>query len=775
MPVRVRASDGSIVEFPDDVTDEEIAGEMRRLDQEFDAQQRSRAPQRQPQPQAPQRGQSRDLQTEFTQTLASINRGIPFAQDVQNVIRGGVSMAQGGTFQEGVDQQRRENRELQSDFRTRRPYAAAFAEGTGNAVPVIATMGAAAPATVTTQTASRGLPLLTEQAGRGLAGTVPTTWRGFPLWLEQTARGASIGSAQGAIYGGTTGDAPSLGWEDRLGRANQGAALGGVLGAAAPTVSNTVTGTASVVGGLAEPAWRAAMRGGGALRRTAEQIPTPAPNSVGMSGGNLAARPSAGALRPPPAPPSPPVEPIHPAQINFIDRLRRSERMSVDDVQHALEQARERPQGQAVIDLFRNTGTRTFRPIVQGPGQTSGRAEDFTQERFREAAGRVFNAIRRGLGVGESRTQAIARLERDYADISRNLYNPLWARETTPQQMTAFQRDLQPIMRDPIMQAAIRRGERIFERERLLGMHPEESTLELGRHLPRYMHYVKLGLDDVVRIGRSGGDSVDNIPAIQATELTGVNALRSRFIERMDEIVPGYQQARRQWAGRAAAEDALDEGGEMLGMRPEEVQQRFDQLRARNENFLIDHLRIGLADEIINATRGGTNRNVNVARALDDPNYQQVIAAAFDTPAQAAEFLSLINGANRGSPGLYRLLNNAIQWQGGSSTVANALHAADGATQAGVDAGVNLLRGNPAGAAQRGIDWARNQATLGMMERANNRRGEVALRRIDTEESRGFALEVVRLLREREVAEAASRAAASQSSSQAGIVGGTRE
>jgi hypothetical protein len=62
-----------------------------------------------------------------------------------------------------------------------------------------------------------------------------------------------------------------------------------------------------------------------------------------------------------------------------------------------------------------------------------------------------------------------------------------------------------------------------------------------------------------------------------------------------------------------------------------------------------------------------------------------------------------------------------------------------------------------------------------MMERANNRRGEVALRRIDTEESRGFALEVVRLLREREVAEAAARAAASQSSSQAGIVGGTRE
>ena len=149
-----------------------------------------------------------------------------------------------------------------------------------------------------------------------------------------------------------------------------------------------------------------------------------------------------------------------------------------------------------------------------------------------------------------------------------------------------------------------------------------------------------------------------------------------------------------------------------------------------------------------------------------------MIAAAFDTPAQAAEFLSLINGSGRGAPGLYTLLDNAAQWRGGSSTWANAMHGLDEATQAGVEAMGSAATGNVAGGARRGAQYLQNQLTLGMIERANNRRGQVALSRIDTDDSRAFTDELLRILRQREATRAGNTAASRAASRGAGAVGG---
>jgi len=701
------------------MTDPQRQLELLRLRAQARARARQRqAQQRTQQPQPPQRGQSRDLQTEFTQTLASINRGIPFAQDVQNVIRGGVSMAQGGTFQEGVEQQRQENRELQSDFRTRRPYAAAFAEGTGNAVPVIATMGTAAPATVSTQTASRGLPLFT----------------------QQTVRGGATGATWGGVYGAGTGDAPNLdNWEDRLDRANEGAALGGAFGAATPAAVNAVRP-------VIEPAWRAAMRTGGALRRTAEQIPTPAPNSVGMSGGNLQARPpGSGALRPPP-PAAPPREEIPEAGINMIDRMRVRERMSVDDLDQAFSEARARPQGQTVVDMFGDTGTRTLRPMVQGPGETSRRAQEVARELGEEAPDILMNSLRRGLSVRETPAQAMTRLEADYNRMSAELYNPIWERPLSRQAAFRLQDGAADLLNAPIVRRAIARADELFDNDLALG-------LVQGRaddHVGRWFHYVKMGMDDLIRTGRRDG-------SIEGNLYRQANEARAQLLRVMDDNIEGYQGARSQWAGAAAAEDALEEGVRFLTMLPDEVEAR----RADMTPFELDHARIGLASEIRRLTVGDANRNVNVASVLGNRDRQRVIAAMFDTPEQGAEFLGLVSGnGSRGAPGLYRLMENRQQWRGGSSTYANAMHGADEATQAGVEVAARVGSGDLGGAARRGVDWARNQVTLGMVERANNRRGEVALRRIDSEEARAFTDEIIRILRQREASRIAAPDAA---------------
>jgi hypothetical protein len=711
----------------------------------YSAASRPQSAQRRP----PSRGQSRDLQTEITQGLASINRGIPFAQDFQNLVRGGVSMAQGGTFQEGMRQQQLENTEFSQDFRARRPNAAAFAEGTGNALPVIATMGASAPAAAT-QTASRGLP----------------------LFARQSALAGATGTAYGQAYGLGTGDAPNLPWEERLDRGMEGAVVGGITGGLTPAAVNVLSAGGSRLAQTAEPLWRGALR-------MAEGVPTPRPNSLGSTGGNLQPRPP---RRQPPTPPPPPPD-IPDAGVNMVERMMSRERMGVGDLETAVGQARANPRGQAVVDLFRDTGTRTLRPMVQGPGETSGRAQQTLRERVLRAPDQIMDTLARGLRVGESRAQAVSRLEGDYRALSANAYEPLWKRPVTPQQRMLYEQRIAPLL-DPqnpnvtmreIMKDAIARAERQFDLDRQLGIVQGNPT----DHLGRYLHYIKGAIGDRARFEASplrgtSGREIGSLRQIyrQFSDLIDPPpGTPGRFQGGDQAIIPDYRRITNEAGDYFTAREALDEGERFLRMSPEEVEQRIQQMTP----FERRHARIALADEIRAATSGDVNRNRNVAAVLENQQMQGRIRAAFDTPEQAAEFISLIEGSGRGAPPLYTLLDNAIQWRGGSSTFANAMHGFDEATQAGVEAMGAAATGNVTGGARRGAQYLQNQLTLGMIERANNRRGQTALTRIDTEESRAFTDELLRILRQREATRGNNTAAARAASQAGGAAGGSRE
>lgn len=574
------------------------------------------------------------------------------------------------------------------------------------------------------------------EAGGGLIipGGAARASSSMPGLWGQTVRAASGGALGGYAYGFGSNEG-DLG--DRAQAGNEAAAWGAGIGAALPSAAR---GANAAWQGIGRPALQN-------VQNLARQIPTPAPNSVGMSGGNLGARPS-GALRPPPppAPPAaqPPREAVPEGAVNFIDRMRRRERLSIDDLGSAFEQAREMPQGQTVVDLFGDTGTRTLRPIVQGPGETSRLAQDTARTRFAEAPRQIMDALRRGLGVGESRVQAMSRLNDDYQRMSAELYQPIWNNQLSSAQRSALETQTANLMNAPIMRSAIRRADELFANDDALGI----VQGGVDDHMGRWYHYVKMGLDDVVSAGRRDG-------SIAANGLRQAMEAKTQLVRAMDTNIPGYREARSQWAGVAAAEDALDEGASFLRMNPEEVQGRIQQMTP----FELDHARIGLADEIRTATRGAVNRNRNVAIVLDDPDIQRTIAAAFDSPQQAAEFMSLVNGSGTGAPGLYRLMDNATQWRGGSSTFANAMHGADEGLHAAAEATGRTATGDFVGAARGLLGRGANMISMGMAERANNIRGAAALRRIDNQEARAFTDEVIRLLREREAADLAARQA----------------
>lgn len=703
MPVtRVRGSDGIVVEFPDGTDEQTITRTMAQRHAEFEARQRAGNQQMgsnaivtpPPPPRQPQRGEQRDFITEVTQGLQAINRGIPFAQDVSAGVNGLAEALQGRDFSQGVQAGRDYNQSLHEDFDARRPYASRFLEGIGNALPLALSAGQSA------------VPQVAQ-----------STLRGFPLFAQQSARAGATGAAVGSIYGGSTGDAGNSGdLNERLDRAQEGGGWGAALGAATPAVVNTARG---VWQNAVRPAWDAAAN-------TARRIPTPEPNSVGVMG-----RP----MRPPPPNQTGPSDPVQPATRRRITTLADRARMTADDVEQYVGDARRNPQGQRMVDAFGDAGVRQLRPMAQAPGRTGQLAADAADQRFQAAPDMLVASLRRNLNVAETRSAAIRRLEREYQAASAENYNPLFERQLTAQQRGNIDSVLQRYRADPVLRDAMERAERIFTRDRAAGI----VNGDIDANFARYAHYLKMGLDDAVTTGLRRADG----SGAGATELRGIREMRRQIMRAIDDNIPGYQQARSRWASIAEAEEALDEGAQFLKQDAEEIVARMSEMTP----FQREHARIGLAHEIQQriGLAGNTEGRNNVAniQALRAPEMRNRLAAAFETPEQAADFLGTASTQNR-------LMRNAQGWNGGSTTQGNQAYEADSSVAAVADVVGNVATGRMGQAINSTARRVGNAVSGNAIEHSNNQFGSDLLRRIDSAESRAFTDEVIRILRERE-------------------------
>lgn len=660
---------------------------------------------------------NRRLTRNYTPTagaVASLSQGATFG--FSDEIEGGMeALRRGGTeaLRFGPDWASRVGRAASEGYNDARDTTRLFVERNRQEAPIASAVN------------EIGGALFTGGSGGGRAVMQQGAQRGLPLLANQMARGATVGGASGAAYGFGTGEG---GLSERLDSANQGAATGAAFGAAAPAVVNA-----------ARPVLSAAGRMVPSLRVD--------PNRLGTAGGNLTLQPRG---QPPQRLPGP--------VAGTVDRLADRARMTPDNVEAAIGNARRNPQGQTLSDVFGDPGVRTVRAMAQAPGRTGQLASEVAERRFQEAPDRLIGALRRSLRVGETRAQALRRLDSQYRQASADLFNPLWRNPTTAEQRAIYESDVAPLMELPIMQDAMRRAERVFEIERRTG----RMTGKIDDSLPRYMHLIRMSLDDAIQQIRRRGDG----SGAGATELRAITELRSQFSQTLNRMIPGYQNARSQWGGIVAAEEALDAGADFLRMNGDEVSARIQEMTP----FEREHARIGLADAITEAIglSGKNVGNANVAntRMLNAPEMQRRIAAAFETPEMAADFLDTVTSQNR-------LMRNAGQWGGGSQTYSNALYGADEALNVAGDMAGHVATGRPGAAVQRGVNSVINAATLGAAERANNVRGEALLTRIDSDEARQFTDAVVAELRRRQALRRTTTAA-SQAAARGGGVGVNR-
>lgn len=676
--------------------------------------------------------------------LAAINRGIPFSNDVSSAGAGVLEAARGGNFGEGFRRQRQRTIDAANAFTARHPLGGNFLTGAGMALPVAMTMGALSPLTTMAQRAGMvGAERAAMEAAtrQSLAARAPTGAAGF---LNQTAQ-ASAGGAGGAlVYGAGAPEQAGQSLRDRYEAGRELMPLGAAAGAATPAIVNTA-------GAVLRPAWRAFASPEPIATRAAEQ-------GAGVFGSQAF---SGGGRRPPRRPRS---ARIPREAAGTLDRLRQRSVQSVDQLEARVAQAQADPQGRVVADLFDDPGVRTLRAIGQGPGQTGQRMARVVRERIAAAPGRIAQALERGLGVGESRHAALTRLEGSYRDLSSQAYGPLWRRPMTVEQRQLYQQRIAPML-DPdnpnaevrrIMQIALRKARAQFDLDLQVGR--VEGTFD--ENLPRALHYIKQELGN-----RADFERV-NLRGTSGNRIGTLRQLYRQFADMLDPpqgspiqggaIIPDYRRISSAAGDYFSAREALEEGAAWLRMSADEVRAS----RTGMTDFELYHARVALADEIRSATRGRVVGNQNVAAKLDDPEMQQAIAVAFDTPEQAARFLSTVNTQNE-------LARNALGWGGGSTTYTNALHGADEALNAMAE-GLTAAGGGPGALVRPAWNMAQRAATLGAIERRNNTVGQVLLHPADGPDARAFTDEVIRILREREL----SRNAATRIAPRAGAAAG---
>jgi len=421
------------------------------------------------------------------------------------------------------------------------------------------------------------------------------------------------------------------------------------------------------------------------------------------------------------------------------DQVRRSiERSgrSVDDIASEATKAADKPV--ALVDVGGENARGLARLVGNIPGE--GR-ETMYRRMFTRAEGqgaRVIDDLERAFGQeADDVIQMADDIMARRAEQAKPLYEAAYEK-SVPRSV------LGDVMTDRTFQDAYERGVRIAKREgvdikplgELLAGESGKAGGVIGDvEIPvQAVDYMKRGLDDAIESGRRSSKGMGR------QEARGIRSQLNDLLERVDNEVPEYAQARATYAGDSAMLEALDEGRKVLRMRPNEIRKSLESLteseadmfrrgaleelryRVSSTKDTSDAVRRIFGDEEMRgrlarlfpsadnfddfARRMGTESEMQISK-------NTVVAGSrpFPMQAEAADFgRQLVSAASQGKLGFIRAVGRYLKervWEKTAGEVADIL--STGAGEGSLD---DVLR-ELAASAQRGSRRSQRAAVAG--------------------------------------------------------------
>jgi hypothetical protein len=146
-----------------------------------------------------------------------------------------------------------------------------------------------------------------------------------------------------------------------------------------------------------------------------------------------------------------------------------------------------------------------------------------------------------------------------------------------------------------------------------------------------FMHYMKMGLDDLVYTGKSPTSGVGS------TQLGAIKQTRGAFIDLLDNSNPAYKRARNYWADDTAVLDAMNEGRSIFSKKPADLDALLNDVKTMSKSEK-DALRLGTMQSLLDRLGGAQTGDTMVSAVgnpamdiLKNPKNVRIIRATFDT------------------------------------------------------------------------------------------------------------------------------------------------
>ena len=288
----------------------------------------------------------------------------------------------------------------------------------------------------------------------------------------------------------------------------------------------------------------------------------------------------------------------------------------------------------ALADIGPNT--RAYLDAVnQLPGPGKQVAKKFLEDRDKGLLKRLTSDMQVAFGSKAAYFDEFNALKEARSEIGKKLYGAALPR---PVEITSQFTDL---LQRPSMKQAYDRAVSLAQEQGIklpkVQINPETGKLVTEKGLPvtnidtTFMHYMKMGLDDLIVFGKTPTSGIGN------TQLGAIKQTRGDFIDLLDASNPAYKRARNYWANDTAVLDAMNEGRSIFSKKPADLDALLNDVKTMSKSEK-DALRLGTMQSLLDRLGGAQTGDAVVSAVgnpamdiLKNPKNVRIIRSTFDS------------------------------------------------------------------------------------------------------------------------------------------------
>jgi hypothetical protein len=265
------------------------------------------------------------------------------------------------------------------------------------------------------------------------------------------------------------------------------------------------------------------------------------------------------------------------------------------------------------------------------PGVGKKEAQEFITNRDKGMLSRLTTDLQVAFGSKAAFFDEFNALKQARSQLGGALYDRALKKDVpvTPELTNLFER--------PSVQDAYNRAVRIAKEEgvKLPNVKVVNGKLQTNDGNPvtnintTFLHYMKMGLDDVVFTGKNPASGVGT------TELGKVKGTRTEFLSLLDSANPTYKNARRVWASDTAVMDAMEEGRTIFNKSPKDIDILLNDTKTMTKSEL-EGLRLGTMQNLLDRLGGAQTADTVVGatgnpalKIINNPKNLRIIRATF--------------------------------------------------------------------------------------------------------------------------------------------------